>query len=220
MAALCLGWPPGFPLEIRIRKIAERCGFLEIKQRVCRPEEMRRDHRAVSMTLIRGARESPVTDRVDVKTRKFSHRVGAAGPRWVIRPTMFPRAQQSGRRLNPNCRNRVGRSSSAQTSSPAAATGPKSKPAPCNNSSIRRQTDGYISRGTAKLRPGLSHVVWRTVSPSRRLGTRRCVIREDPSGAVPVCVTRMNRTTTLKMCQGRARGQGKTMTRQSKITEN
>ena len=35
----------------------------------------------------------------------------------------------------------------------------------------------------------------------------------------PVCVARMNRTTTLKMCQARARGQEKTMTRQSEITE-
>ena len=95
MAALGLGLPPGFTFKIGLREIEERWGLLNIKQRVCRPEEMRLDRRAVSMTLIRGGIKSPVTDRVEIEIQKLAHRAGAAGPRLVIRSEPgFPSARQ------------------------------------------------------------------------------------------------------------------------------
>ena len=214
MAALRLGWPPGFPREIGVGEIEDSWGCLEIKQRVCRPEKMRRDRLAMGMTLIRGARESPVTDRVDVKTQMRAHRAGATGPRGVIRsepgfairPTLLPNAQPSGRRLNPSCRNRTGRSS---RSSAASAAGSIPTETRSRSTADARSTSAQTPSPVAGEPPCLR---------TSRAAIRRAALSTAASGAVPVCVAHMNRTNTLMMCQGSARGQGKTMARQTEIT--
>ncbi len=99
-----------------------------------------------------------------------------------------PRAPQSGRRLNLSCRNRAGRSSCSRAAHAACST---------------PTATGSLSTADARSTSA------QTPSPAAGEGpclrSSRVAIRRDPSGAVPVCVARMNRTPTPRWVR-RAQG--------------